>query len=135
MTRRIRRWARALALAGAALATGAAGWIENDTVVLQGLDKITARISTFEAPLKEAVRFGTLEIVASACRERPPEEAPESAAFLDIHELKPEEAAATLFHGWMFASSPALSALEHPIYDVWVVDCRNPSSSDGGILE
>ncbi|MBM3571799.1 MAG: DUF2155 domain-containing protein [Alphaproteobacteria bacterium] len=92
--------------------------------VLQGLDKISARVSTFEAPIGQPVRFGTLAIVARVCRKRPPEETPESTAFVEINDLKPGEAVVTLFRGWMFASSPAVSALEHPVYDVWVVDCR-----------
>ena len=97
--------------------------------ILQGLDKVTARISTIEAPLGETVVFGTLRIVARACHKRPPEEPPESSAFLDIVDLKPGQAPEPLFTGWMFASSPALSALEHPVYDVWVVDCMKASNS------
>ena len=94
--------------------------------VLQGLDKVTARVSIIEAPVGRTVRFGTLEIIARTCDKRPPEEPPESAAFLDIWEVRRGEAAQSLFRGWMFASSPALSALEHPVYDVWMVDCRIP---------
>lgn len=97
--------------------------------VLQGLDKVTARIFTFEAPRDRPVRFGRLEIVTRACHKTPPEEPPESAAFLDITELPPGGAPRRLFTGWMFASSPALSALEHPVYDIWVVDCMNAASS------
>lgn len=92
--------------------------------VLQGLDKVTARVQTIDAPVGVPVRFGTLEITVRACRKRPPEEPPESAAFLEILERKPDEPATSRFSGWMFASSPALSAMEHPIYDVWVLDCR-----------
>ncbi len=104
-------------------------------VVLQGLDKVTARISTIEAPIDQAVRFGTLEITARHCRKRPPEEPPEITAFLEIRDIKRDQPAAALFIGWMFASSPALSALEHPVYDVWVIDCRisappSPSGSE-----
>ena len=98
-----------------------------EVAVLQGLDKVTARVSTIEAPVGQVVRFGTLDIIARTCDKRPPEEPPESAAFLDIWEVRRGEAAASLFRGWMFASSPALSALEHPVYDVWVIDCKNPS--------
>jgi hypothetical protein len=97
--------------------------------VLQGLDKVTARISTFEAPIGVPVRFGSLEITARTCRKRPPEETPESAAFLEIRDIKPGESPVTVFTGWMFASSPALNALEHPVYDVWTIDCRNDSIS------
>ena len=103
---------------------------EPGIAVLQGLDKITARISTFEAPLGEAVRFGSLEIVTRACHKRPPEEPPESAAFLEIVDVRPDSPAVPLFTGWMFASSPALSAVEHPVYDVWVIDCKKRSSSE-----
>ena len=92
--------------------------------VLQGLDKVTARISNFEVPVGETVRFGSLEITARHCTKRPPEEPPETTAFLEIRDIKPDEDPVKLFTGWMFASSPALSALEHPVYDVWVIDCR-----------
>jgi len=97
--------------------------------VLQGLDKITARITTIDAPVGEPVRFGTLQILVKRCYKRPPEETPETTAFLEIEERRPGDPANTLFSGWMFASSPAVSALEHPVYDVWVIDCRKASSS------
>ena len=104
--------------------------LEGDSALLQGLDKVTARISSITAPLNEAVRFGTLEIIVHRCHKRPPEETPESAALLEIHDVKPGENRVLLFKGWMFASSPALSALEHPVYDIWVKDCLNSSSSE-----
>ncbi len=97
--------------------------------VLQGLDKVTARVSTFEAPVGDTVRFGTLEIIARSCDKKPPEEPPESAVFLDVWEVRPNEPALSVYRGWMFASSPALSAMEHPVYDVWVIDCKNASAS------
>ena len=103
--------------------------------VLQGLDKITARISTFDAPLDEPVRFGSLEIVARTCHKTPPEEPPERAAFLEVVDVRPDSPAVPLFTGWMFASSPALSALEHPVYDVWVIDCRKSSTPDSEVSE
>jgi hypothetical protein len=114
----------ALALVGASAARAAT----YELAVLQGLDKVTARISTIEAPVGDVVRFGTLEIIARVCDKRPPEETPESAAFLDIWEVRRGEPPTGVFRGWMFASSPALSALEHPVYDVWVLDCRNKAS-------
>ncbi len=113
-------------MAGLALPAAAA---PKDIAVLQGMDKVTARVSTIEAPVGEVVKFGALEIIARKCDKRPPEETPESAAFLDIWEVHQGEDAVSLFRGWMFASSPALSAMEHPVYDVWVLDCRNSSSS------
>jgi hypothetical protein len=107
-----------------ALVPVAASAIQGDTVVLQGLDKVTARVSTFEARIGETVRFGTLEIQPRFCDRAPPEEPPESAAFLDIYEARAGEQRTDLFHGWMFASSPALNSLEHPVYDVWVLECK-----------
>jgi hypothetical protein len=126
-------------LAGAAallLALSAAGaraegpTIEYKVALLQGLDKVTARVSPLRAPIGVPVRFGTLEIIVRACRETPPTEPPESAVFLEIRELppasEPDAPPTSLFSGWMFASSPAVSALEHPIYDVWVTGCEDP---------
>jgi hypothetical protein len=97
--------------------------------VLRGLDKVTARTSTIEAPVDETVRFGNLEIVVRTCDKRPPEEPPESAAFLEINEIQPGEKSVSLYRGWMFASSPALAAMDHAVYDVWVLDCVNSAST------
>lgn len=97
--------------------------------VLQGLDKVTARISTFEVPFDVPVRFGSLVIQARACHKAPPTEPPESTVFLEIDETFEAARSRDLFTGWMFASSPAVSALEHPVYDVWVVDCMKASNS------
>lgn len=97
--------------------------------VLQGLDKITARISTFEAPLGIPVRFGALEIMVRACYRTPPTEPPESTGFLEIVDYRADGSRVQAFSGWMFASSPALSAMEHAVYDVWVVDCMKASSA------
>ena len=105
--------------------------VAQDVAVLQGLDKVTARISTIDAPINEHIRFGTLSLVVRHCRKTPPEEPPETTAFLEIDDVRPGEQPARLFSGWMFASSPALSALEHPVYDVWVIGCKMLSTSDG----
>ncbi len=122
--------------ASAALAQTQGPVLEYRTAVLQGLDKVTARVSTIRAPLDQPTQFGTLEIVARACRETPPTEPPESAAFLEIHELPPASdlngTPVDLFSGWMFASSPAVSALEHPVYDIWVIDCAEPVAPVAG---
>jgi len=97
--------------------------------VLQGLDKTTARVSTVEAPLDQAVHFGTLVITARACVKKPPEEPPNTAAFLEINEARASTDTQRLFSGWMFAQSPALSTLEHPVYDVTVLDCKTATGS------
>ena len=100
----------------------------NAVLVLMSVELMLAAVTL------NLVTFGTLEIVVRSCHKRPPEEPPESAAFLEVTDIKPNEDPAPLFSGWMFASSPALSALEHPVYDVWVIDCRtapSPTPADG----
>ncbi|MFN4284202.1 MAG: DUF2155 domain-containing protein [Alphaproteobacteria bacterium] len=128
MTRRPLIAAAALLAGLAALAASPAAALEGDGALLQGLDKVTARISSFEAPIGTEVRFGALDIVVRRCVKAPPEDSPESAAFLEVKEQRAGEEPRGLFAGWMFASSPALSALEHPVYDVWVKDCLNAKS-------
>jgi len=93
-------------------------------VLLRALDKITARITEFELKIGEELRFGTLSIVARYCRTRPPIEPPETFAFIEIDDLKRGVKRERVFEGWMVASSPALNALEHPVYDVWVISCK-----------
>jgi len=94
--------------------------------ILRALDKVTARTVDIEVPVNLPVRFGTLTVTVRYCRTRPPEEPPETYAFLEIEEEPDSRAAIRLFTGWMIASSPALNPLEHPVYDVWVVGCRHP---------
>ena len=100
--------------------------------VLRTIDKISARTSTFEVPVGKTVKFGSsLFIKARACRQASPMEKQESAAFLQIWERKPdEEKSHWVFSGWMFASNPSLSAMDHPVYDVWVIDCKNSVTSE-----
>jgi hypothetical protein len=111
-----------------------------ETAIFTGLDKITARITRLEVPVGERVQFGTLEILADSCNKRPPTETPETTAFVEVFdvgktladELSEKETAEPslprpperLFSGWMFASSPGLNAVEHPVYDVWLIDCK-----------
>ena len=99
-------------------------------VVLGGIDKVAARTAKFDAALKQKVFYNTLIITAFACKTRPPEEPPESAAFLEIQERKPDGTTQKIFSGWMFASSPALNALEHAVYDVWVVGCKTAPAAN-----
>lgn len=96
---------------------------ERPKATLRGLDKATARTTTLSLGVGETVSFGSLRITLRTCRENPPTEPPESAAFLEVVEVRPDEQPVPAFSGWMFASSPALSAMEHPVYDVWVLSC------------
>lgn len=104
-----------------------------NTVVLQGLNKVTGHISKIEGPLGATLNFGNIEIVARRCWKSPPDERPENAALLDISELRAGEPPHAIFTGWMFSSSPGLSGLEHPVYDVNVLACeyrKDPEPKD-----
>jgi hypothetical protein len=118
-----------LAAAGATVSSMGAEMIAEPLAQMQGLDKITARVSQFNAPVGQSVRFGKLLVIVRECRRSPPEERPENAAFVEIYETRPGEAKERLFSGWMFSSSPALSALEHAVYDVNLLACKGPSGA------
>ncbi len=94
--------------------------------VLRLLDKATARVEQIELERGKPYSFGGMQVELRSCQQTPPEEEPESAAFLVVQSLKQEDKGSILFRGWMFASNPALSALEHPLYDVWVIACKKP---------
>ena len=98
--------------------------IANPTAVFSGLDKITGRIISFDVAINETVRFGALEVTPRACYSRPPTEAPATDGFIEVDELTLQGEIKRIFSGWMFAASPGLNAVEHPIYDVWLTDCK-----------
>src|SRR5262249_36589446 len=101
--------------------------IPNNRAVFSGLDKITGRIISFDAGIGETVQFGALQVTARACYTRPPTEATNTDAFVDVDEVTLKGEIKRIFTGWMFASSPGLHAVEHPIYDVWLTDCAQPA--------
>ncbi len=110
--------------------------IENEeygVAVFGGLDKVTAKVIQFEAKLGEPVDYGTLQLIVRSCHKKPPEETPQTSTYVEIREHDidhPENVGQTpIFKGWMFAESPALHALEHPVYDVWLIDCKIPAPS------
>jgi hypothetical protein len=108
----------------AASGTARAEMTDMPVVKLQSLDKISARTMIFEARVGSTVKFGSLFIKTQACRKASPLDEPESAAFLQIWEVTARNPDPHwVFSGWMFASSPALSSMDHPVYDVWVLDC------------
>lgn len=124
-------------LAGAAfvaasfcMAPAQAAMQDMPVIKLQSIDKITGRTLTFDARVGSTVKYGPLYIKVQACRKAPPIEQPESAAFLQIWEVTPRDDSKWVFSGWMFASSPALSAMDHPIYDVWVLDCIEKKTAE-----
>src|SRR5215510_7201122 len=100
--------------------------IANKGAMFSGLDKITGRIITFDAAIGETVQFGALQVTPRICYTRPPTETPNTDAFIEVDEVTLQGEVKRIFTGWMFASSPGLHAVEHPIYDVWLTDCKNP---------
>lgn len=103
-----------------------------NSVVLQGLNKVTGHISKLEGPIGTVLTFDNLEIITRRCWKAPADEQPENAALLEIREIKTGEEPKKLFLGWMFSSSPGLSGLEHPVYDVNIVSCEfheNPEAT------
>lgn len=119
----MRAVALALLLAAAPAAAQGPGWVPARVAELQALDKVTARISVLEAPVDQVVSFGTLRVRVGACNRRPPDDPPDSAAWLEVRDTRPG-AAEVPFRGWMFAASPGLNMLEHPVYDLRVLSCR-----------
>lgn len=100
-----------------------------ERAVIRGLDKVTGHARDYTLTLGRATRIGTLDVIARACAKAAPEETPEVRIYVEVFDNPPAagEAAAErveIFHGWLFASSPGLSAVEHPVYDIWAVDCR-----------
>jgi hypothetical protein len=117
----------------AALLPTAAAWadlpsLEQPIATLRALDKVTARVEELNVPINKPLNFGRLIINVRTCRVTSPEETPEAAAFLEISEIKLGEKDRPVFRGWMFASSPALSAMEHPVYDIWITGCSSSST-------
>jgi hypothetical protein len=98
--------------------------IVNPTAVFSGLDKITGRTITFDVALNETVQFGALQVTPRVCYSRPPTETSRTDAFVSVDEVTLQGDVRRIFTGWMFASSPGLNAVEHPIYDIWLSDCK-----------
>jgi hypothetical protein len=94
-------------------------------LLMRGLEKITGRPTNITVPIGKPVRFATLTITARFCYSTPQSETPETTAFVQIEDHRPDQEARRVFSGWMYGSSPGLNAVEHPLYDVWVISCNN----------
>ena len=115
----------ALTLATPALAET----IANPIAAFSGLDKITGRITNFDVYLDETVQFGALQITPRACYTRPPTETQRTSVFVEVDQVSLKGGSQRIFTGWMFADSPALNAIDHPVYDIWLVDCKQQSDT------
>jgi hypothetical protein len=102
----------------------AADRIKNPVAVFAGLDKITARIISFEVSIDETVQFGSLQLTPRVCWTRPQNEQPQTTSFVEVDEVTFDNKYRRIFTGWMYAASPGLHGVEHAIYDVWLTDCK-----------
>ena len=109
-----------------AISTVHAERIENGVAIFSALDKVTARISKFEVALGESKTFGALKVTPRACYSRPPDELPKTTTFVEVNEVQLDGQEKRIFTGWMFAESPGLYGVEHPIFDVWLTECQKP---------
>ncbi|MGO8739469.1 DUF2155 domain-containing protein [Rhodoblastus sp.] len=111
-----------LAVLGASAWSARADEIRNPTAIFAGIDKITGRITTFDVAIDETVQFGTLQITPRVCLTRPQTETPLTEGFVQVDDAENGKMK-RIFSGWMFAASPGLHGVEHPVYDVWLKDC------------
>ena len=126
----------AVLLGGVALsllvaAPASADKYKRPVAVFVGLDKITGRIISFEVAIDETVQFGSLQITPRVCYNRPPTEAPRTDAFAEVDEVEADKTLKRIFTGWMFADSPGLHGIEHPVYDIWLTECKG----DGPLIK
>jgi hypothetical protein len=123
-----RSWLTSLALGCAIVvlpwAPALADKIKHPAAVFAGLDKITGRIISFEVAINETVQFGSLQITPRICFSRPTTEAPQTDAFAEVDEVNADKTYQRIFSGWMFADSPGMHGIEHPVYDIWLTDCK-----------
>jgi hypothetical protein len=102
----------------------------NPTAIFAGLDKITGRIIAFEVAVNETVQFGALQLTPKVCYSRPVTEKPQTTTFIEVEEITFNNESKKLFSGWMFAASPGLNAIEHPVYDIWLTGCKGATERD-----
>ncbi len=120
----------ALLGAGIGIHTAGAAELPTNTAQMQAMDKITGRVSVINVPVNAEMRFGSFSIVVRDCKTRSPEETPENFAFVDVADTIGENQQVNIFKGWMLSSSPALNAVEHPVYDVWLLKCIDTDIAD-----
>ena len=117
------------ALACLCASPAAAQRIENSVAIFAALDKVTAKISRLEVPLNQTATFGALKVTPRVCYTRAPTEPPKTTTFVEVDEVQLDGKEKKIFSGWMFADSPGLNAVEHPVFDVWLTDCSHPRAT------
>jgi hypothetical protein len=128
---RLTKPALALCLAGVAVAGAAipaqAAKVKNPVAVFSGLDKITGRTTSFDVYIDETVQFGALQVTPKVCYSRDDTEAQKISGFVEVDEITLDRKIRRIFTGWMFAASPGLNAVDHPVYDIWLTGCKQSS--------
>jgi hypothetical protein len=104
--------------------------IKNPTAIFSGLDKITGKIISFDVAIDETVQFGALQVTPRICYSRSASENPQTTSFIEVDEITLDRKTKRIFTGWMFASSPGLHAVEHPVYDIWLTDCKGGKGTE-----
>ena len=127
--RRGAAWAAVLPALLSASVSARADRIENGVAVFSALDKVTATIRKLEIPLGETFDFGALKVTPRVCYSRPATEQPKTTSFVEVDEIQLDGNTKRLFSGWMFAESPGLNAVEHPVFDVWLTGCQKPKNA------
>ena len=108
--------------------------IQKNTARMQAMDKITGRVSVIDIPVNGKIDFGSISVVVRSCQTRSAEEIPDNFAFIDVADKDLSGKESNIFKGWMISSSPATSAVEHPIYDVWLLKCLDKKVDENLIL-
>lgn len=117
-----------VAIVGGMMPSAHAERLENKVAVFSALDKVTATIKTLTVPLNETREFGALKVTPRVCYSRPPTEQPKTTSFVEVQEVQLDGQERKIFSGWMFAESPGLNAVEHPVFDVWLTGCEEPTN-------
>ena len=131
-TRRPRALAFGAMIGALLMATEAvAQRLDNQIAVFAALDKVTATIKKFEVPVNATVAYGSLRVTPRKCYSRPADQQPKTTTFVEVDEVQLDGKRSRLFTGWMFAESPGLNAVEHPVFDVWLTNCKGAPETAG----
>lgn len=119
-------------VAFSAMAAAQSQRIENAVAVFSALDKVTATIEKLEIPIGETMTFAALKVTPRVCLTSPATDQPKTTTFVQVDETQLDGSEARIFSGWMFAQSPGLNAVEHPVFDVWLTGCKGPANATVG---
>lgn len=108
--------------------------IETNAALMQAMDKVTGRVNKVTIPVKSKISFGDFSVVLRACKKRPAEETPENFAFIDVADKSFGTEEYNIFRGWVISSTPGISSIEHPIYDVWLLECIDVKPDEKTVL-